>query len=776
MNLPRLLMRLALGERLPTVSGEIAVPGLDAPVTIRRDRYGVPHITAETEHDAWYALGFCQGQDRAFQLEMVMRLARGTVAELTGRAGLDLDRLSRRIGFRRSAERQLPRLDPDARAILDAFAQGVTMGATRGAEKPAHEYALLRAEPTRYEAADVLALMKYLSLSLSPWAIKIARLIMCCYDGPQAVQATSNSYPDWQPVTAPVGATAGLPATRLTDDLSLLTGIISNWGGASNNWAIAPSRTRTGRPLIANDPHLAPMIPSPWYLSHIRTPEWEAAGASLIGTPAIVIGHSEVAAWGVTAGMVDDVEVYLEEIGPDGRSVREGDGFVPCRVRQEFIKVRGQPPVEEEVLETPRGPIVGPALDQDFEAISLCATWLEAKPVWGFLRAHRARSFEEFREAFAQWPLTAQNVVYADTQGTIGWQLVGEVQQRRGTWGTLPVTGWEPTVCWQGEVVPFEDMPHIANPEQGYIATANNKPIQDGNGPFLGDNWLDGYRVKRINQLLAEREDWDVESVMRMQLDQKSLPWEEMREIVLSAPVRTPGARLALDLLREWDGVLDVHSPAATVYEFLLSEMSSRVLSAQAPRSAPLAMGREFNPLMHGIWFDHRRVSQLVRLFREQPPGWFRYGWPVEIADALGAAVRRIRKAYGDDPARWGWGEVRTVTLKHPLGEHAPFDALFNVGPFPCGGDQDTICQAKAWLAHPTDNAFAIPGLRMVLDVGNWDDNRFVLAGGQSGNPFSPHYDDQLQLWLKGEAMVMPWSEESVQAATVATLRLTPGR
>lgn len=774
MNVPRTALRLALGRRLPTTNGKLAVRGLDAPVTIRRDAYGVPHIDARTERDAWYAAGFCQGQDRAFQLEMMLRMVRGTVSALVGREGLAMDRLARRIGFQRSAEAQYPVLDEATRETLAAFARGVTDGATLGSPKRAHEFVVLRAQPTPYQPTDPLALMKYLSLVLSPWPIKLARLVMLSEDGPEAVRDIASPYPARQPVTRPGGSSTGRAIARLAEDLTYLTRALG-LSGASNNWALAPSRTESGRPLLANDPHLAPMAPSPWYLLHIRTPEWEAAGASLIGTPAFAIGHNEVAAWGTTAGLLDDIDLYLEEIGADGRSVREGDTFVPCQVRQEFIQVKGEPPVEEKVLVTSRGPVVGPALDETLDAISMSATWLSARPAQGFLGLHRVRSFDEFREAFDGWPLASQNMVYADTGGTVGWQLAGQVPERNGAWGTVPLPGWDPGAGNGGKVVPFEVMPYLCEPESGYVATANNKPLQDEGGPYLGDSWLDGYRCLRICEVLEERHDWSLEDMQRLQLDQHSAPWTEIRDVVLGAPAATPRGHRGLELLRRWDGVVAADSSEATVYEFLLAALARRILEARAPNSAYAAIGKDYNPLVRGGWFDQLATSRLVQLVNEQPKGWFEAGWPEVIAAALDEAVGRL-EVFGPEPENWRWGELRMLTIKHPLGEYQPFKAAFNLGPVPFGGDTDTVAQSKVWMANPTDNPFAIPSMRVVFDVGNWDHNAVVLAGGQSGNPLSPHYDDQFELWQAGEAMTMPWSEAAVRAATKATLALVPSR
>lgn len=778
----RVLFRLVLGRRLPTTEGAIAVQGLEREVRIRRDRWGVPHIDAETDTDAWYALGFCQGQDRAFQLEVLLRVVRGTLAEVLGPEALPVDRLSRHIGFHRSAQRQLPVLDPDIRAAGDAYARGVTAGATCGLRHRPHEFVLLRAAPTPWTAADSLGVLKLQSFALAAnWDVELARLAVLREDGAEALAALDPAYPEWLPVTAPPAASAGRALDALAADLDVLAGVVSgggsplpmSGGGGSNNWALTASRTATGRPLLANDPHLAPTLPPHWYLAHLRTPRWSVAGAAFVGGPVFPVAHNGFAAWGVTAGLLDNTDLFLEEVGPDGRSIREGDAFVPCAVRVERIRVKGAQPVTETVLVTPRGPIIGPALDGAPAAVSLRAVWLDPHPAVGLYRVHEARSFEELRRTFADWPFVSLNVVYADGSGRIGWQLVGQAPRRRAGRGTVPLPGWLAGSGWEEAGVPFEEMPHCVDPPAGFIATANGRPTADGETPFLGVDWIDGYRLARIVEVLAERSDHDVGAAMSLQSDVLSIPWRELRDAVLSSTGDEATAR-GLGLLRAWDGRVSADSPAAAVFELFLAEMSVRVAAAKAPRSFRWAVGRGFSPVVPASLFAVRRVGHLVRLLRERPTGWFARSWQDEIADALGAAVRWLEERHGSDMAEWAWGRVRPLTLRHPFGTKRPLDRVFNLGPFPHGGDANTPAQAAVAPLQPCGDPVAIASLRATFDVGSWEDCRFVLPGGQSGNPLSPHYADQLPLWRRGEGIPIAWSEATVAAATVDTLHLRP--
>ena len=771
MSVPRWLFRLALGRRLPTVSGEITVPGAGSAVTVRRDRYGIPYIEAKNDEDAWYGVGFCQGQDRAFQLEMLVRVARGTVSEVAGPAGLAVDRLARRIGFAHGAESQAKTLDAEIRSNIEAFARGINDGVRLGSRRLAHEFTLLRIDPTPYSLVDIVAAAKLQAFVLaSNWDIELARYHILRADGEDALTALDPAYPADHPVSTPPGAAQGAVADRLSEDLAALREA-TGYAGGSNNWALAPSKTSTGRPILSNDPHLRPTLPPHWYLAHIRTPEWSAAGATFMGGPAIPAGHNGVAAWGVTAALVDTTDLFFEELGDDGRSVRQGDGFVPCEVRDEVISVRGAPDVVERVVVTPRGPLV--AEGPGGEALSLRAIWLDALPVRGMLTVHKSRSFEEFRSACGDWPLSSLNMVYADASGRIGWQIMGTAPIRKSGWGTIPMPGWKTESGWEHDPIPHCDMPHASDPQSGIVATANNSPT-DGSGPYLGIDWLDGYRAARVYGALGERDDWDVASTMALHLDVASEPWREMRGAVLAVSADSRDVRGALELLESWDGMVAVDSAAATVFELFMAEMAKAIAHAKAPNSAGWALGRASNAIVPYTLLAARRTSHTSRLVREQPDGWFEEGWPAAMQRAMRAAVSTLRDRCGDNRDEWAWGKVRSLILRHPAGERRILRGIFNRGPFPLGGDGNTISQGAPSLDDPTAGPAAIPSLRMAIDVGEWGNSRFSLPGGQSGNPASPHYDDILPLWLRGEGVPIAWGSESIRRSAVAELRLVP--
>jgi penicillin amidase len=775
MSKPRKTFRALLGSRLPQTSGELGVPGIAEPVTIRRDKWGIPHIWAATEADAWYGLGFCHGQDRSFQLETLVRLIRGTLSALVGKDGIALDRLSRRIGFARNNDKALAHFAPGVQANIESYVRGINAGSTRGLPRKAHEFVLLNSKPTPWAPPDVVGMAKLQSFLFATNAdVELARLKILLTDGPEALSALDPSYgAPWPGFTAAPPREVAPAVDELAEDLGAFTTLMGR-GGASNSWALAGDRTATGRPLLVNDPHLPALAPSPWYLAHISTPEWGVAGATLVGGPAVEVGHNGFAAWGITAALFDNADLFQEEVGPDGSTIRSGDDFVPCEMLEENIKVRFKKTITEKVLLTPRGPVVSPALDGQVGALSLRAHWLDESPLEGFLTVHHARSFDELRRTFAAWTAPDLNLTYADESGTIAWQLVGAVPRRKTGWGTIPLPGWDPSVGWEEEPVPFDDMPFIVDPDSGYLATANTRPYPDVAEPFLGVDWIDGYRLARILELLPQRSDWDVKAAQRMQLDEQSLPWRDMKDIVLSVKAPNADAAVALRLLEAWDGKVSAGSSAASVFEFFVAEMSKRVAEAKAPRSANWVLGQGFAQILPYTTFSFRRVGHLVHLMGNPSEEWFGRPWSAEIADALGAVVRTLRGKWGEKPSGWAWGEVRPVFLRHPVAEQKPLDRVFNIGPIKWGGDSNTVAQTSVDPMNPTGDPGFIASLRMVADVGNWDECRWVLPAGQSGNPLSAHYEDQLPLWMAGSGVPIPWTPEAVDKATVATLRLFP--
>jgi len=773
----RRLFRLLLGARLPITQGALEVRGIDRDVVIRRDEHGVPYVEAQTDADAFYGLGFCQGQDRAFHLELLLRLVHGTLSEVVGAEMLPVDRLSRRVGFTRIAREQLPLADERTRAQLEAFARGVNDGVRLGLPRKPHEHVLLGAEPTLFQPSDAVAVLHFFAFALcSNWDAELTRLRILHDDGPEALAALEWGAPS-------------LVGDRVEVDLRMLRAAeafaadaaaaiqVSGLAGASNNWAIAPSRTSTGRAILANDPHLSPALPSHWYFAHVRTPAWAMTGACMPSQPVVSCGHNERVAWGITAGHIDNTDLYLERIGPDGASVLEDGRHVPCVVHEEHIRVKRSADVVERVLVTPRGPIVSPVLGGDDAALSLRGTWMAKRPFTAY-GVFRTGSADEARRVYASYPFLSESRVFADVDGHIAWQMIGDAPVRKKSNGTLPTPGWDTSLGWKESPRPFDELPSRVDPPEGFVASANQAPgNSDVTTPgFLGADWLDGHRYARIIESLAARKDWDVASCMKLQVDRTTVLWRTLRDPLLAALRDHARAELTdvVGLLERWDGEMSAQSRAASVYALLFAEMTVRATRAKAPRSWRVVLGEGFNVVLPHSHMAVRRQDHIARLLREQPQGWFSRGWPAEIADAFAHVVGQLTERKGRGPDGWAWGEVRPLVLIHAVGSKPPLGRVFNRGPLSVGGDGTTIPQGSVDPADPYANPIGIPNMRAVMDVGNWEASRWVLAGGECGNPFSPHYDDLLPLWERGQGICIAWSPENVHARARATLRLKP--
>jgi penicillin amidase len=771
--LTRRTLRAMLGRRLPVTDGTLKVPWLREAIRIRRDALGVPYIDAPDFEHAWFGVGFCMGQDRTFQLEFFARAVRGTLAELVGPDGVAMDRLTRRLGLLHSAREQRKNLAPDVHTDLDAFVAGINAGIRSGRRRRPHELALLRGEPGVFRATDSIAIVKLLSFAMgSNWDSELARLQILAQDGPEALRALDpTAAADLGEAAIPDASTA--PALdRLAADLDHF-GQTLGIGGGSNNFAVSGARTASGRPLLANDPHLGPALPNNWYLCHVTTPEERVSGAQFAGAPGFIFGYNGHAAWGVTAGHADNTDLFLETLSDDGRSVRQGGEWVPCDVRREVIKVRGKAPVVEEVLVTPRGPIITPALEGSHEALSLSATWLGTGPARGVLHLHRARTLEDVRWCMADWPGMTVNLLFV-TDASLAWHFLGQVPRRRKGHGLLPAPGSDPEAGWEEGVIPVAELPHRVDPEDGVLATANADPDPEGRFPYLGGDWFDGYRTERARGRLRERDDWTLASMAQLQLDEVSLPWRELRETVLALAPKTRRAKRGYDLLARWDGVVAEDSAAATVFELFLAEMIRRAVQSKAPRSAQWALGRGFMELAPNSSLALRRVGHIVRLLRDQPGGWFAGGWASECLDALESAVARLERDHGQRSRGWRWGKLRTLTLEHPVGKAPGLGALFNIGPIEIGGDTNTLQCASVDPSRPLGNPVGVATMRMVVEVGNWSNNRWALAGGQSGNPLSPHYDDMIPLWKRAEGAPIAWTDEEIARVARHDLQLLP--
>lgn len=770
------LFRAVLGAREPILSGTVRLSGICDRIVVRRDEHGVAYVEAQTDADAFFGLGFCQAQDRAFQIELLLRVARGTLAEIVGAEMIDVDRLSRRIGFARIGAAQLEVCDPETRSMLEHFAEGVNAGLSQGRSKRAHELTLLGAKPSTFHASDTLGVLQFLAFALSSnWDAELMRLRILRSDGKEALMRLEASLAAWR--------TAVDASDRVLQDVEILRAaetfmagaaelrVQGATAGASNNWALSGSRTASGRPLVASDPHLSPTLPAPWYLVHVRTPAWAMTGACFVSQPMVSIGHNAHGAWAVTAGHADNTDLFVERLGPDGVTAFDGERFAACEVREERIRVKGKPDVVERVVVTPRGPIVGPVLGETGDALSLRGTWMAARPVGGY-GVYRAKNVAELRACFASYPTLSENRVFADVSGSIAWQMTGDVPVRRGGSALLPAPGWDRSVGWEDDPVPFDALPSERDPARGWVASANQRPAcaDEPMMPYLGVDWLDSYRYERIAELLDARRDWTVDACLAMQLDRHSRLWAEVRGAFLAAARADANMARLRPLLEAWDGEVAPASVAASVFELALADLAKRVARAAAPLTWTSALGSPLNAILPHGTMPLRRLSHLSRLIREQPEGFFATGWEREIRLSLAFAVNELKRRHGADESHWTWGAVRPLVLRHPFAAQPLVARVFGLPKIAVGGDATTIPQASVDFQDPFGDPIGIANLRAVIDVGAWENSRWSLAGGQSGNPCSAHFGDLLRVWERGAGIAIAWEREDVARRAVTTL------
>jgi penicillin amidase len=729
-----------LRTSLPQVDGAVTVAGLSAPVEIARDDRGVPTIAAKSLDDAYFAIGFAHAQDRLFQMELMRRVGAGRLAEAIGTAGLATDKLMRTLGLYRLAEAQADAASPALKAALDAYAAGVNafLKGRRGALPLAFQ--LLRIEPEPWRPADSLVWGRIMALQLSA---------------------------NWREEAVNRALQKALPADLfqlLLPEAKSLAGLPTPWFGrsnlASNNWVIGPQKSRSGAPLLANDPHLSLSAPSVWYLVHVVTPDRQWVGATSPGLPLIVIGASDRVAWGLTTTSGDTEDLFKEKaVEGDPGLYQTPGGSARFALRKERIKVKGGADVVIDVRSTRHGPVVSD-LDADPRAgapvLALSAAFLlpddrTADALYGM---NMARSAAEFRAALADFHAPQQNVVFADREGHIGFVAAGRVPVRRKVFaaGLLPAPGWTDAYDWTG-TLPFDQLPQSQDPEAGWLATANNKIVGDDYPHFIAGRWPDDGRYRRIAALLQAKPRFGVEDMESMQLDTLSAP---LRDLVRSwLPQVKDGDPVITDMLRNWDGHVGLDRPEPSVATLWMSLTAERLLRKK--------LGGSYEDWW--FWND----DALKRLLSD--PKWCA---PESCSALLGASLKdaadRLRARFGSDPAGWKWGRLHRLHFRHPVFRNVPLLADWLDPDLATEGDMYTLNRGVP-IEDPETLTFSDvhgPTMRIVVDLADPMQARVTLAGGQSGNPLSEHYADWLPDWRDGRY-------RTIVQPSVHTLTLTPG-
>lgn len=800
---------------LPEIDGERTVYGVAAPVEVVRDRHGIPHILARNEEDALFALGYAHAQDRLWQMEMNRRIGAGRLAEVLGAAALDTDRLLRVLGLRRRAKASLASLEPASRRRIAACVNGVNSWLeTRDGPLPP-EFLIVGFEPGPWAEADTVVWAKVMALDLArEWSRDLMRLRMSEFlaperildfytpyrgDKPRGVQLPDPSSPtpagerptpdaDVDPTAgsergSPLPGVSASPAHRLAAVAGFALPPPSGLSG-SNSWAVAGAKSTTGKPLLANDPHLGLTVPSVWYFAHLSWPDRDVVGATFPGMPLVVLGHNGRVAWGFTNTGADTQDLFIEKLDPENPArYLTPAGYRRFEVHREVIKVKDGEDVVLRVRESRHGPVLddasagaaGASPPGHVFALGWTALRDDDLTVQAGLGLPEARDWSSFVANMRSFHSPPQNVSYADVDGNIGFLVSGRIPVRPGSRpgkarpGTTPRPGWDGDHDWSG-FIPFDALPRVYNPPGEALVTANHDVTRADYPHRLTFEWAAGFRAERVLERLASRPRHDAGSFRSLQQDRVSLfaraLLPHLRGVDLGRD-SSPPARRARDLLEGWEGDMDPERPEPLVFHAWVWEFG-RLVTAD-----------ELGPVQRPAW---GRKGMFIQRILETSEVWCddlatarAETCDEMLARALEGAVSRLAERHGDDPAAWRWGqEHHALAERRPLAS-SPLARLFNLqGPAP-----GSIYTVNSFEFSPLDDERPFtsthgPSLRAIYDLADLHRSLFIHSTGQSGNVLSPLYDSFEEGWRNGGYVTIPTRRERFEDGALGRLRLVP--
>ena len=779
-------------ENQSNTSTTIQLKGLKDRVVIRRDERGIPYIEAKNDEDLYFAQGYATATDRLWQMDLFRRNARGELSEVLpnvpGSPALDQDKLHRTFGLSHVVDAEVAQASPQSKRLLEAYAAGVNAYiSSLGPKQLPPEFQILGYTPRPWTPADSLIVVKIFFEALSnTWRLDLMREAMAVL--PE--EKRSALMPEVSPIdvlvvgkdTKAKKATARMkPASTLSREaLAVLArdqainqaaleqlGFYAEALAASNNWVVSGKHTTSGKPLLANDPHLAPTAPAIWHMVHLSAPGVRVAGVTAPGLPGVIIGHNDRIAWGFTNVGPDVADVYLEKFDPNNpQRYLTPSGWQDAKIRHEEIKVRkgladlSADTVTLDVTETRHGPIV---LERDGKRYSLRWTALDPtknKPDTAF-QLNRARNWKEFTQALESFTAPTQNVVYADVDGHIGYHAAGVVPIRKSGDGSVSYDGSTDAGEWIG-YIPVSKLPQVYDPPSGIIVTANQRIIGTDYPYFLTHSWAQPYRARRIFDLLSQKPKLNSDDFRRIQGDVYSIAGVFFTQHVvktLRPKLTATDEKLtaALDSFEKWDGLVNADSRIAPLVSQMRLALRSKILTA--------ALGDQLVRNYQWSNFD----TTLDRIIKDEPADWLPKGF-ASYADLYRAcydeAVKNLTRTLGADESKWTWGEMAKARFPHPLAAAPLIGAQFTIAPFPQNG--------TGGLIGATVNVGSSVSMRLIADPSNWDLTQHGISVGESGVPSSPHWKDQLDDWKAVTPRVFPFSDAAIAAATKQTLTLDP--
>lgn len=772
------IVRKKSRRSLPQLDGTLNMEELAEPVKIYRDQWGIPHIYGGSLNDTAFAQGYVHAQDRMWQMEINRRVARGQLSEVIGKDTLPTDRASRILGFERLAAADFDAMPKELQDALEHYTKGVNAFLQANMQKLPPEFGLLKIVPRPWEPVDSLAFARLLAWQMNyAWYGELVRGKIIEKVGEEMARELDIHYSELNPV----GLLQGQEANLLLEDglLEAFKGPLIQAKGGSNGWAIAGSRSRNGRPILCNDPHLPLLQPSIWYENHLNCPELHVTGVSLPGVPLVMIGHNDHVGWGMTLAFTDNQDIFIEKFTDTSMTHYEYRTEVrESTIIAETIKVKGQEDHTEKVVITHHGPVIsGIVASGDFK-LSLASKALGPSTMMdGWYQLNRATGWNDFVGAVKKITAPSLNIPYADSEGNIGYYVSGEVPIRKNGDGSRPSPGWTGEFEWKGNV-PFEKMPYAFNPAKGYLVTCNHKIIGDNYPYHLGNAWMNGYRANRLEKLIAQREKFSFDDMMAWQMDVYCTPGPLFAAHMKGLRLDDLRLESMKQNLLNWDGMLTTDSVSGSLYEttkfFLFNRLLETKLGDELMKGLR-GVTFNYNLLPQGEFYGHD-TSMLLRMLDNPDSLWLKElgGKEQLLTLALRDAFEYLSEKLGPEMSDWQWGKLHKAEFHHTLAQKTPLNKIFNQQDFSVPGDTDTLYQTAPMAHDPRGHNIVAPSFRQILDPLKWEDSMCIMPPGQSGNILSPHYNDQLPLWREGKYHKMLWREEDVIAKKEHLLELLP--
>jgi len=728
-----------LSRSLPKIEGNITLSVLQESVTVTRDEMGVPHIQAKNEHDLYIAQGYIQAQDRLFHMDLSRRQASGTLSEVVGEATVDQDKYFRTLGLRRAAELSYNEYSTEAKAVLKNFSDGVNLYIQELKEngKWPIEFTVLGYEPEAWTEIDSLTIGKYMAFDLGGhWKDQAFRYYLLQNFPKEKAYDLFPTYPEDAPYI--------ISKEDLDLSSAFASAIIPHEFNGSNNWVLSGNKTESGKPLLADDPHLSLSTPSIWYQMHLQAPTVNVSGVIFAGIPGIILGHNEKIAWGVTNTGPDVQDLYIEKRNANNEFLYNEQWENPT-VISEPIKVKGGKIIDYEVTITRHGPVISEFAAETGKEHVLSLQWTALEPsseLEAVLEFNKAGNWGEFEKALEKFHTPAQNFVFASTDGTIAYKAYGKIPIRKKGDGLLPVPGWTDEYGWSG-YIPFNELPQTVNPTEGYISTANNKVVSDSYLYHISHNWAQPYRQMRIQEFLTEKDTYTVEDMKTLQMDEKNLQGEEFIPLFIERLAESKDKRIieALEILNNWNLVDDAEQSAPLIFNVWMSKIPTVLFADDIPKETyELFGGRKM------------AVDELLRdAFANNEGPWMKEngGLTKVLEDSLLLTLDEIKVEQGANMEQWKWGKYHQVRFDHPLSGVSPLHLLFNSkGAIATGGSSVTVKAA----AFQDDGIVNHGGSwRFVADLADLSKTWHLVGPGQSGHLLSEWYQNQLDDWVNGD-------------------------